>query len=251
MITIKNEREIQTMKAAGRVVGKLLAFLRAQAQPGISTKELDALGEQFILDQGAIPAFKGLYGCPATILTSVNEEIVHGLPNNRKLKSGDIVSMDMGAIVDGFYADAAITVPVGEVTDPNVLRLLEITRESLYLGIDQARPGNRIGDIGHAVQAHCEKAGFSVVREYVGHGIGRQLHEAPQIPNYGDPGTGPLIKANMTFAIEPMINIGRPETKTMANKWTVVSRDKSWSAHFEHTIWVTEAGPEILTREEA
>ncbi len=251
MITIKNEREIQTMKAAGRVVGKLLAFLRTQAQPGISTKELDALGEQFILDQGAIPAFKGLYGCPATILTSVNEEIVHGLPNNRKLKSGDIVSMDMGAIVDGFYADAAITVPVGEVTDPMVLKLLEVTRESLYLGIDQARPGNRIGDIGHAVQTHCEKAGFSVVREYVGHGIGRQLHEAPQIPNYGDPGTGPLIKANMTFAIEPMINIGRPETKTMANKWTVVSRDKSWSAHFEHTIWVTEAGPEILTREEA
>lgn len=251
MITIKNEREIETMKAAGRVVGKLLAFLRKQAQPGISTRELDALGEQFILDQGAIPAFKGLYGCPATILTSVNDEIVHGLPNNRKLKSGDIVSMDMGALVDGFYADAAITVPIGEVTDPVVLKLLEVTEKSLYLGIDQARPGNRIGDIGHAVQSYCEGAGFSVVREYVGHGIGRSLHESPQIPNYGDPGTGPLIKANMTFAIEPMINIGRPETKTMSNKWTVVTRDKSWSAHFEHSIWVTEEGPVILTREEA
>ena len=251
MITIKNEREIESMKAAGRVVGKLLAFLRKQAQPGISTKEIDALGEQFILDQGAIPAFKGLYGCPATILTSVNDEIVHGLPNNRKLKSGDIISMDMGALVDGFYADAAITVAVGEVTDPIVLKLLDVTEKSLYLGSDQARPGKRIGDIGHAVQTHCEKAGFSVVREYVGHGIGRALHESPQIPNYGDPGTGPLIKPNMTFAIEPMINIGRPETKTMANKWTVVTRDKTWSAHFEHTIWVTEEGPVILTREDA
>lgn len=251
MITIKNEREIQSMKAAGRMVGKLLTYLRSQVAPGISTREIDALGEQFILDQGGIPAFKGLYGCPATILTSVNEEIVHGLPNNRKLKAGDIVSMDMGALVEGFYADAAITVPVGTVTDPVVLKLLEVTRESLYLGIDQARPGKRIGDIGHAVQTHCEKHGFSVVREYVGHGIGRALHEAPQIPNYGDPGTGPVIKAGMTFAIEPMINVGRPETKTLANKWTVISRDKSWSAHFEHTIWVTEAGPEILTLEEA
>lgn len=251
MISIKNDREIEAMKAAGRIVGKLLSYLRTQVAPGVATKELDARAEQFILDQGGIPAFKGLYGCPSTILTSVNEEVVHGLPNNRKLKSGDIVSMDMGAIVDGFYADAAITVPVGEVTDPIVLKLLEVTRESLYLGIDQARPGKRIGDIGHAVQRFVESHGFSVVREYVGHGIGRQLHEAPQIPNYGDPGTGAEIKAGMTFALEPMINIGRPETKVLGNKWTVVTRDKSWSAHFEHTIWVTDAGPEILTREEA
>lgn len=251
MISIKNDREIEAMKAAGRVVGKLLAYLRTQVAPGIATKELDARAEQFILDQGGIPAFKGLYGCPSTILTSVNEEVVHGLPNNRKLKRGDIVSMDMGAIVDGFYADAAITVPVGEVTDPIVLKLLEVTRESLYLGIDQARPGKRIGDIGHAVQRYVESHGFSVVREYVGHGIGRQLHEAPQIPNYGDVGTGAEIKAGMTFALEPMINIGRPETKVLGNKWTVVTRDKSWSAHFEHTIWVTEEGPEILTREDA
>ncbi len=251
MITIKNEREIQSMKAAGRVVGKLLAYLRKQVEVGISTRELDALGEQFILDQGAIPAFKGLYGCPATILTSVNEEIVHGLPNNRKLRPGDIVSMDMGAIVEGFYADAAITVAAGELEDPIVKQLLDVTRESLYLGIAKIQPGLRIGDIGHAVQTHVERHGFSVVREYVGHGIGRQLHESPQIPNFGDAGTGPVIKAGMAFAIEPMVNIGRPDTKTLANKWTVISRDKSWSAHFEHTVVVTEDGPEILTREDA
>lgn len=250
MITTKNEREIESLKAAGRVVGRLLAFLRAQVVPGISTKELDALGEEFILAQGAIPAFKGLYGCPCTILTSVNEEVVHGLPNRRKLKEGDIVSLDMGAIVEGYYGDAAITVPVGRVTDPTVLKLLEVTEASMYRGIEQVRPGHRIGDVGHAVQTLAEGNGFSVVREYVGHGIGRQLHEPPQVPNYGTPGTGPVIKAGMAFAIEPMINIGAPGTKVLGNKWTVVTRDKSWSAHFEHTVLATEDGPLILTREE-
>lgn len=250
MITIKNNREMDSLRAAGKVVGKLLAHLRAQVRPGLATREIDAMGEQFILDQGAIPAFKGLYGCPCSILTSVNDEVVHGLPNRRKLQSGDIISLDMGAIVEGYYADAAITVPVGEVTDPTVLQLLAVTEQSMYRGIEQIRPGNRVGDIGAAIQQVVESNGFSVVREYVGHGIGRQLHEAPQVPNYGTPGTGPAIKVGMALAIEPMVNIGGPEVKTLGNKWTVVTRDKSWSAHFEHSVLVTEAGPEILTREE-
>lgn len=249
MITIKNAREIESLKAAGRVVGDLLAYMRAQVVPGIATRELDALGEKFILDQGAIPAFKGLYGCPCSILTSVNEEVVHGLPSRRRLKSGDIVSLDMGAIVDGFYADAAISVPVGVVEDPVVLRLLEETERAMYLGIDQVRVGRHIGDIGHAVQMHAEAFGFSIVKDYVGHGIGRQLHEPPQIPNYGDPATGPRIQAGMAFAIEPMVNIGQPEVRTLANRWTVVTRDRAWSAHFEHSVLCTDGDPVILTRE--
>lgn len=249
MITIKNAREIESMKAAGQVVGKLLSYLRTIVVPGISTREIDALGEKFIRDQGAIPGFKGLYGCPCAILTSVNEEVVHGLPNRRKLQNGEIVSLDMGAIVDGFYGDAAITLTVGEVADETVLKLLEVSQQALMKGIEQARPGNRVGDIGAAVQGWAEAHGFSVVREYVGHGIGRKLHEAPQIPNFGTSGTGPEIQAGMTFAIEPMINIGTPEVKTLGNKWTVVTRDKKWSAHFEHTVLVTESDPIILTRE--
>lgn len=249
MITIKTPREIEAMKAAGQVVGKLLSYLRTIVVPGISTREIDALGEKFIRDQGAIPGFKGLYGCPCSILTSINEEVVHGLPNRRKLASGEIISLDMGAIVEGFYGDAAITLAVGEVADPVVLKLLEVSREALLKGIDMARPGHRIGDIGAAVQGWVEAHGFSVVRDYVGHGIGRQLHEAPQIPNFGSPGTGPEIQAGMTFAIEPMINIGGYEVKTLGNKWTVVTRDKSWSAHFEHTVLVTESDPIILTAE--
>lgn len=249
MITIKNAREIESMKAAGLVVGKLLAYLRAVVVPGIATREIDALGEQFILDQGAIPAFKGLYGCPCTILTSVNEEVVHGLPNRRKLKEGDILSMDMGAIVEGYYADAAITVPVGRVEDARVLELLRVTEESMYRGIAQIVPGKRIGDIGAAIQGHAEAHGFGVVRDFVGHGIGRQLHEAPQVPNYGTEGTGPVIKVGMALAIEPMVNVGGPEVKTLANHWTVVTRDKSWSAHFEHTVLALPGGPEIVTLE--
>lgn len=250
MITIKNDREIDSIKAAGKVVGKLLAYMRSLVVPGISTRELDALGERFILDLGAIPAFKGLYGCPCSILTSVNEEVVHGLPNRRKLMNGDIIAMDMGAIVEGYYGDAAITVPVGEVTDPAVLNLLEITEQAMYRGIEQIQVGKRIGDIGHAVQTLVEANGLSVVRDYVGHGIGRQLHEPPQVPNYGTPGTGPVIKPGMAFAIEPMVNIGGPAVKVLANKWTVVTKDKSWSAHFEHSVLATPEGPYILTREE-
>lgn len=250
MITIKNDREIDSIKAAGKVVGQLLAYMRSLVVPGISTRELDALGEKFILDQGAIPAFKGLYGCPCSILTSVNEEVVHGLPNRRKLSSGDIISMDMGAIVEGYYGDAAITVPVGEVTDPAVLNLLAITEQAMYRGIEQIQVGHRIGDIGHAVQTLVEANGLSIVRDYVGHGIGRQLHEPPQVPNYGTPGTGPVIKPGMAFAIEPMVNIGGPGVKVLGNKWTVVTKDKSWSAHFEHSVLATPEGPFILTREE-
>lgn len=250
MITIKNDREIESLKAAGRVVGRLLAYLRAQVVPGIATREIDALGEQFILEAGAIPAFKGLYGCPCSILTSVNEEVVHGLPNRRKLQEGDIIAMDMGAIVEGYYADAAITVPVGRVSDPQVLSLLEVSERSMYAGIEQIRAGRRIGDIGHAVQGVVEAAGFSVVRDYVGHGIGRQLHEAPQVPNYGSPDTGPVIKVGMALAIEPMVNIGAPGVKTLGNKWTVVTKDRSWSAHFEHSVLCTPEGPVVLTRED-
>lgn len=249
MITIKNAREIESMKAAGEVVGQLLVYLRGLVEPGVATREIDALGERFILDRGAIPAFKGLYGCPCTILTSVNEEVVHGLPNRRKLKEGDILSMDLGAIVEGYYADAAITVPVGRVTDPQVLTLMRVTEEAMYRGIAEVRPGRRIGDIGAAVQQHAEAHGFSVVRDFVGHGIGRQLHEAPQVPNFGAPGTGPVIKTGMALAIEPMVNLGGAEVKTLANHWTVVTRDKSWSAHFEHTVLATEEGPLVVTRE--
>lgn len=250
-ITFKSAQEFDAMRRAGRVVGRLLTYMRAQVTPGITTRELDALAERFILDQGATPAFKGLYGYPYTICLSVNEEVVHGLPNRRKLKAGDIIGIDTGAIVDGFNADAAITVPVGELTDPTVRKLVQVTRESLWKGIEQVQAGNRIGDVGAAVQRHVETNGFSVVRDFVGHGIGRALHEAPQVPNYGEPGQGPELVPGMAIAIEPMVNVGGPEVKTLGNKWTVVTRDRAWSAHFEHSVILTEAGAEVITLEEA
>jgi len=247
VITLKSSREFEMIRQAGRIVGETLAVLRQAAVPGVTTGELDALSEEHIKKLGGIPAFKGLYGFPGTLCTSVNEEVVHGIPNKkRKLKAGDIIGMDLGAIVEGYYGDAAITVPVGEVSD-KVKTLLTVTHQSLWAGIEKACSGNRVGDIGAAVQTVAEGAGFGVVRDYVGHGIGTKLHEEPQVPNYGTPGTGVVLKAGMAIAIEPMVNMGTFRTKTKSDKWTVVTVDGGWSAHFEHTVLIHEGAPEVVT----
>jgi methionyl aminopeptidase len=232
-------------------VAEVLEALRHQIKPGVTTGDLDGFAEKFILDRGGRPAFKGYQVRDQvyrhTLCVSVNEAVVHGIPSGRVLKEGDIVGLDVGVVVDGYYGDAAITVPVGVITE-QARRLLQVTEEALHKGIAQAVVGNRISDISHAVQAHAEAASFSVVTEFVGHGIGRKLHEEPQVPNYGEPGKGPRLKPGMTLAIEPMVNLGRPETAHLADGWTAVTRDGSLSAHFEHTIVVTEAGPRILTK---
>lgn len=247
MITLKSQREFALLREAGRVVGETHRYLRPFVQPGVTTGELDALAEEFIRGQGATPAFKGLYGFPGTVCISVNEEVVHGIPNRRrKLKDGDIVGLDLGAIVEGYYGDSAMTWPVGEVSD-KVKNLLTVTHRSLWAGIEQVRPGARVGDIGAAVQAVAEGAGYGVVRDYVGHGIGSKLHEEPQIPNYGEAGTGVLLKAGMAIAIEPMITMGDYRTKQKSDKWTVVTVDGGWSAHFEHTILIHDGKPEVTT----
>lgn len=251
MITIKSVRELDTMARAGRVVAGALALVRARGVPGISTWELDRLAEEFIRSHsGATPSFKGLYGFPATLCTSINEEVVHGIPSKQRvLKSGDIVSVDVGVCIGGLHADSAVTVPVGDVA-PEVRALLEATQQALAAGIGAARSGNQVGDIGHAVQQVAEAAGYSVVRELVGHGIGTQFHEEPQIPNFGRPQTGARLMPGMTIAIEPMVNTGAPEVRTLADRWTVVTVDGSRSAHFEHTVAVTQDGARILTVEE-
>ncbi|MGI5840320.1 MAG: type I methionyl aminopeptidase [bacterium] len=246
MIILKSEQEISCMRAAGRLVAATLAELRQAVQPGMTTGELDEIAESKIRAAGAEPTFKGYYGFPASICASVDSEVVHGIPGQRVLQAGEIISIDIGAKVDGFNGDAAITVPVGEVSAA-AARLIAVTENALKLGIEQARPGNRLTDISHAVQAWIEASGFSVVRDYVGHGIGRDMHEDPQIPNYGPPGRGPLLEPGMVLAIEPMVNAGGYRVKTLANNWTVVTEDGSLSAHFEHTVAVTAAGPEILT----
>jgi len=248
VIALKSASELASMRAAGRIVGTLLARLRAAAAPGVTTAALDALARDTIAELGGQPAFKGYRGFPAHICTSVNDEVVHGIPGARVLKPGDLVGLDVGARVDGYYADAAITVPVGPVSD-EARRLMAVTEQALAAGVAQAVPGRRLSDISHAVQTIAERAGFSIVREFVGHGIGTQLHEAPQIPNYGPPGTGPVLKAGMVLAIEPMVNAGRPEVEVLADGWTAVTKDHRLSAHFEHTVAVTEPGPEILTRD--
>ncbi|SHF11270.1 methionyl aminopeptidase [Desulfofundulus australicus DSM 11792] len=247
MITIKSQRELRYMRDAGRVVAGVLGELSRAIKPGVTTAELDRLAEDFILARGARPAFKGLYGFPASICTSVNEQVVHGIPGLRKLESGDIISIDVGAEINGYYGDGAATFPVGEVS-PEAKKLMAVTEEALYEGIRFARQGNRLSDISHAVQRYVEKHGFSVVREYVGHGIGRSMHEEPQVPNFGKPGRGPRLKAGMTLAIEPMVNAGTHEVRTLGDNWTVVTRDSSLSAHFEHTVAITDGEPEILTR---
>ncbi|MHB1419578.1 MAG: type I methionyl aminopeptidase [Bacillota bacterium] len=247
MIILKSDRELQYLKDAGRIVAEAHQEMEKAVAPGTTTKELDQIAEACIQRRGAIPAFKGYRGFPASICASINEEVVHGIPGLRKLKNGDIISIDIGAVINGYYGDAAVTLPVGEVTT-EIEKLLSVTRESLMIGIDQAKVGNRLSDISHAIQNHVEINGFSVVRDYVGHGIGRSMHEEPQIPNFGKPGNGPRLKPGLTLAIEPMVNMGTHEVATKSDHWTVVTRDNSCSAHFEHTIAVTESGPEILTR---
>jgi methionyl aminopeptidase len=246
MIVCKSPAELERMKAASQLVADVLAELRETVKPGVSTGELDALAEARIRAAGGEPAFKGYHGFPASICASVNEEVIHGIPSQRELIEGDIVSIDLGAVMDGFYGDAALTVPVGRVSE-QAAALLRVTEEALHNAIAQARPGARISDIGHAVQAHVEHHGFSVVREFVGHGIGTRLHEEPQIPNYGLPGRGPRLAEGMVLAIEPMVNMGKPAVRVLSDGWTAVTKDGLLSAHFEHTVAVTAAGPLVLT----
>ena len=247
MILLKSEREIRCMREAGRIVALALDAVGKVVEPGITTQELDELARRTIVEHGAKPAFKGLYGFPANICVSVNCEVVHGIPGSRKLAEGDIVSVDCGAEIDGFNGDSAITIPVGKVS-PEIARLIEETRNALYKGIELAVAGNRVGAISHAIQTYAEKAGFGVVREYVGHGIGRSMHEEPEVPNFGFADRGPLLKAGMVLAIEPMINLGTRAVKSTDDGWTVVTRDGKPSAHFEHTVAIMPDGPEILTR---
>ena len=246
MIVLKTEQEIGYMRDAGRIVGQTLAVIKKAISPGITTQELDHIAEQFIRRAGGVPAFKGYCGFPASICSSINEQVVHGIPGPRQLRDGDVISIDIGVKLNRYYGDAAITVPVGEV-DSEILKLLSVTEQALNKGIEQAIKGNRLSDISHAVQLHAEAYGYGVVRDYVGHGIGQRMHEDPQIPNYGPPGRGPLLKSGMTLAIEPMINYGTPDVEVLADDWTVVTVDRKISAHFEHTVAITEGEPEILT----
>jgi methionyl aminopeptidase len=251
VIVLKSSREIALMRQAGQVLVAAVRLCRDLVKPGISTLEIDGEVEALIRQRGARPAFKGYRGFPATVCASINEEVVHGIPAaHRRLKEGDIVGLDLGAVVEGYHADAAVTLPVGEVP-PEVQRLLDVTRESLDRGIAEARPGNRLGDISAAVQRHVEAAGFGVVRAFVGHGIGRALHEDPQVPNFGEPGKGAVLRPGMVLAIEPMVTMGDWNVRVLADRWTAVTEDGSLAAHFEDTIAVTEAGPDVLTREPA
>lgn len=234
------------MRQAGAVVAKLLSFLSARVAPGVKTKALDQAAVGFIKSQGATPAFLGYRGFPASICVSINEEVVHGIPGERVIREGDVVSLDVGAVLDGYCADAAVTVAVGRIP-PKAQRLIEVTRESLQTGIAMARPSRRLSDISHAVQETVEHEGFSVVRDFVGHGIGRAMHEDPPIPNYGPPNRGPRLKPGMVIAIEPMVVMGSWEVAVLSDGWTAVTKDRSLSAHFEHTVAITEQGPEVLT----
>ncbi len=249
MIVIKSSHEHQLMRQAGRIVAIVLKELEAKIKPGITTKELDVIAETTILKLGGIPAFKGYGGFPASICTSVNEEVVHGIPGNRVLQEGDIISIDAGAFYEGYCGDAARTFAVGEIS-PVAQKLLKVTKEALDMGIAMAKPGNRLTDIGHAIQTHVELNGFSVVRQFVGHGIGRKMHEEPQVPNFGPPGRGPRLKAGMALAIEPMVNTGHFPVRVLSDNWTVVTEDGSLSAHFEDTVFITEDGYEVLTSQE-
>ena len=248
MIILKTPAEIEVMAQASRVVAEALDIVQKAVEPGISTEELDCIAEQEIRVRGALPAFKGYRNYPRTLCASVNEQVVHGIPSKRKLKEGDIIGLDLGAIVGGFYGDSAVTVAVGFI--PNATeKLVRVTKEALYLGIKQAVVGNRVSDISYAVQQHIESSGFSVVTEFVGHGIGRQLHEEPQVPNYGKPGQGPRLQPGMVLAIEPMVNMGRSAVRILDDRWTAVTVDGSLSAHFEHTIAIQPTGgPRILSR---
>lgn len=245
MIILKTPDEIAVMAKASRVVAEALAVLKSAVKPGITTDELDRLAESEIRSRGAIPAFKGYRNYPKTLCASVNEQVVHGIPSKRVLKEGDIIGLDLGAIVGGFYGDSAVTVAVGRI-DEKTATLVRITEESLSFAIEQARVGNRLSDISHAVQRHVEAAGYSVVTEFVGHGIGRQLHEEPQVPNYGKPGQGPRLQAGMVLAIEPMVNMGGSAVRVLDDRWTAVTVDGTLSAHFEHTIAIQPSGSALV-----
>jgi methionyl aminopeptidase len=247
VIILKSPEEIAKMRRAGRIVAATINAVTAAVRPGLTTRDLDEVAEKTIMDEGATPSFKGYRGFPASICASVNEEVVHGIPGARTLEAGDILSLDFGAVWEGYHADSAVTVFVGEAPSAETEKLVRVTEEALDAGISQVRAGNRLSDISNAVQHVVEGAGFAVVREYVGHGVGRNLHEDPQIPNYGPPGRGPELKPGLVVAIEPMVNMGGWETRVLADGWTVVTADGSLSAHFEHTIAVTEEGPEVLT----
>ena len=249
MIQLKSPREIEIMAHGGRILAETVEALRAAVRPGVTTAELDEIAERFIRSHdGATPAFKGLYGFPGSVCASINNEIVHGIPSRRRtLQAGDIISLDVGVRYQGFYTDSATTVAVGEVP-PESRRLLEVTQAALAAGIDAAQPGNHLGDIGAAVQGVVESAGFSVVKDLVGHGIGVEFHEKPQVPNYGKAKRGMKLSPGLTIAIEPMVNVGSPDTREMPDRWTIVTADGSRSAHFEHTVAITEQGPRILTQ---
>ena len=247
MITIKSAREIELMKEAGRIVALAHQTIKSHIKPGVSTLELDSIVEKVIRDNGATPSFKGYGGFPGSACTSINEQVVHGIPSKRAiLKDGDIISVDIGAKYKGYHGDSAWTYAVGTISDEK-RQLMEVTKESLFEGLKYAKAGNRLTDISHAIQAHAEQYGYGVVREFVGHGLGKQLHEDPQIPNFGLPGKGPILKKGMTLAIEPMINMGRKEVRVLTDNWTAVTIDKKPSAHYEHSILITEDEPIILT----
>ena len=248
-IVCKSPAEIEKMRRSGHVVREILDHVRSLVVPGATTMDLERAAEQKMKDLGVKPAFKGYYDYPCVLCTSINEEIVHGIPSEKRvLEAGDIVSVDCGVVLDGYYGDAAITVPVGEEVTPELQKLLKVTEDSLYRGIEKVRIGNSVGDVGAAVQSFVEAAGFSVVREFVGHGIGTKLHEEPQVPNFGTPGHGARLREGMVLAIEPMVNFGKPEARVLSDKWTAVTADGSYSAHFEHCVAVTKDGPMILTQ---
>ena len=250
MIICRSAAELDRMREAGRLVGEVLTELASHVAPGVTTADLDRLAEKRIAQAGAIAAFKGYHGYPATICASINDEVIHGIPSGRRvLNEGDVISIDVGASLDGYYGDSALTLPVGQVSE-EAARLLRVTEEALYRAIERVRSGGRVSDIGHEVQRHVEAYGFSVVREFVGHGIGQRMHEEPQVPNYGEPGRGPRLAEGMVLAIEPMVNAGKAAVKVLGDGWTAVTRDGSLSAHFEHTVAVTADGPWILTARE-
>lgn len=247
MISCKTPSELQRMRLANALVAEVLTELRGLVEAGVTTGDLDALAETRVRAAGAVPAFKGYQGYPATLCTSINEQVVHGIPSDRALHDGDVLSIDLGVLLDGFYGDSAVTVPVGSVSE-DVRSLLQVTEEALHRSIAKAQPGGYVSDLGHAVQKHVEAHGFTVVREFVGHGIGTSLHEEPQVPNYGDPGRGPRLSKGMVLAIEPMVNMGNAAVRVLADGWTAVTRDRSLSAHFEHTVAITMDGPLILSQ---
>lgn len=246
MIILKSASEIAQMRAAGRIVAHVHEELRKAVRPGVTTRELDQLAENLIRKAGGVPTFKGYHGFPASICTSVNEEVVHGIPGQRRLQDGDIIAIDLGVTYKGYVGDSAYTWPVGEVSE-EARRLLQVTREALERAIAQCYAGKTLGDLGHAVQSHVEANGFSVVRDYVGHGIGASMHEDPQVPNHGRPGSGVTLRSGMVLAIEPMVNAGTHQVQVLPDEWTVVTQDGKYSAHFEHTVAITDNGPEILT----